>query len=144
MFGSSLEEIPTIVEDLSNVATERTGEETGVSTTENDTENFSLTFATGNSKAIFSIGANAKTWRKGVDWVNGPMPLGLKIAYREKKRQTPLVQRLDYLQKQMTKKARGRKLEDPHFLNQKFYVSVHDGELLNQTVRNRSNNLSYF
>ena len=92
-----------------------------------------------NEKAVLSIGANAMSWRKRVNWAQDENPLGLLIVHKRRdKHQTPLVIRLRHTQKQMAKKLQGRRLKDQHFLDQMFYVPIFDGELHNQSVCHHS------
>ena len=88
-----------------------------------------------NSAAVLSIGANAKTWSNRINWIQDQLPLGLQIVHEKKDRhKTPLVRRIHYHQKFITKKLRSGRRKDPNFLTQVFFVPVLDGELLNQSV----------
>ena len=106
-------------------------------------EGFQL--APGDSKAVLSIGATARTWGKQLNWIQDLPPLGLQIAHERKdKHKTPLIQRVHYHQKQIAKKLRNGRRKDPNFLKQMFFVPVFDGELLNQSVGYQSEALRYF
>ena len=89
----------------------------------------------GKSEAVLSIGANAKTWSNGINWIQDQLPLGLQIVHEKKDRhKTPLIQRIHYHQRFITKKLRSGRRKDQNFLKQMFFVPVLDGELLNQSV----------
>ena len=125
----------TDVQDEGTVAS--AAESTVASTAEDKTEDFKVADPkfSGNPKAILAIGATAKSWLHQVNWTHSPLPLGLQFKYKAgNKSRTPLVQRCQHLQQRLAKRFRGRGRNDAAASSEMFFVSVLEGDLINQSV----------
>ena len=90
-----------------------------------------------NPQALCAIGGTAKLWRQNekINWTLSPNPLNVSIVFNtSNKWQTPLIHRIDYLQRTLSKKMVGRFRSDPKTNNRMHYVDVLKGDLENEEV----------
>ena len=90
-------------------------------------------------EAVFAIGGSARLWRQNAktDWAVTPNPLGVSIICASKKLRTPMIQRILYLQRTITKTLTGNRRKDPETTNRLHFLDVFEGEVKDEKVCDR-------
>ena len=85
-----------------------------------------------NKDAILTLAAPCKLWAGKNDWYGDQI---LQIRFGPVPSKTPIISRLKRYEEKAKKILQGRHRNLPEFLNKVLFMSILEGELLNQSVR---------